>query len=334
MSSPQYQSGNGVRYTMIYQDSTSIPTAVADTAYNLSAPVPAGLIEQVGFRLSGTTVGGTISAASAAEIVSGIRFTLNGDQVFNLQTQANDADSINCSRMGAMLQDIGGFVVEDSSLTNMDCTLWMPLGLNAPVNSRFELALNFITANQLATGYTFECWIKYGKSTNLTLVGNQTSQSIANAAQTMVSVKIPTIAGATVAGIAIQGARASDNMSGIIPKILGDFSQSPTFLRGASGANANGYQFPHAAVGAGQMQYSNEVSGYYFCPLYNAIVSDGSVVLLITSTSDDVAADSEFYTFTPILNLPTSGSGERTARQSSGAATGSKGAILSRAEDL
>ena len=95
----------------------------------------------------------------------------------------------------------------------------MPLGLNAPVNSRFELALNFITARQLATGYTFEVWIKYGKSTNLTLVGNQTSQSIANGAQTMVSVKIPTIAGATVAGISIQGARASDNMTAIIPKI-------------------------------------------------------------------------------------------------------------------
>ena len=333
MASPQNQSGNGVRYTMIYQDSTSAP-ALAATAFNLSNPVPAGLIEQVGFRLSGTTVAGSISTASAAEIFSGIRFTLNGDQVFNLQTQANDNDSVNCSRMGALLQDIGGFVAEDSSLTNLDCTLWMPLGLNAPVNSRFELALNFIGATQVPTGYTFELWIKYGKSTNLTLVGNQTSQSIANGAQTMVSVKIPTIAGATVAGIAIQGARASDNMSAIIPKILGDFAQSPTMLRAASGANMNGYQFASAIAAVGVNQYSNEVSGYYFCPLYNAVVSDGSVVLLITSTNDDVAQASEFYTFTPILNLPTSGSGERTARQTSGVATGSKGAILSRAEDI
>ena len=322
---------------MIYQDSTSIPTALADTTYSLSNPVPAGMIEQVGFRISGTTVGGTISAASAAEVFSGLRFTLNGDQVFNLQTQANDTDSVNCSRMGALLQDVGGFVVEESSLTNLDCTLWMPLGLSAPVNSRFELALNFIKATQLATGYTFELWIKYGKSTNLTLVGNQTSQNIANNAQTMVSVKIPTIAGATVAGIAIQGARASDNMSGIIPKILGDFSQSPTQLRGASGANANGYQFAsaNAPAGVGVNQYSNEIAGYYFCPLYNATVSDGSVVLLITSTNDDAAQASEFYTFTPILNLATSSrSGQTQARQTSGAATGSKGAILSRAEDI
>ena len=54
---------------------------------------------------------------------------------------------------------------------------------------------------------------------------------------------------------------------------------------------------------------------------------------LITSTNDD-ASGSEFYTFTPVLNLATaSTSGQREARQTVQKATGSKGAIISRAED-
>jgi len=236
--------------------------------------------------------------------------------------------------MGAMLQDIGGFVVEESSITNLDCTLWIPVGINAPVNSRFELALNYATALQTPTAANFECWVKYGKSTNMTLIGNQTSQNIADAAQTMVSVKIPTISGATVAGICVQGARNSDNMSGIIPKLLGDFSQSATMLRGASGANSNGYMFASSTVSVQAQQYSQAVDGYYFVPLYNAQVTDGSIILLLTSTNDD-GTGSEFYTFTPILNLATSSqSGQREARQTSQIATGSKGAILSRAEEV
>ena len=332
-NSPQNQSGNGVRYTMIYQDATTLPNDNAGgQAFNLSNPVPAGLIEQVGFRIVGTCAAYP-STASAAEILSGARFTLNGDQLFNLQTQANATTNAGCSRLGAMVQDIGGGVVEDpSSPTAIDMTIWIPVGVNAPVNSRFELALNYITALSTVSG-NFEIWIKYGKATNLTLLTNQTSQTIADASQTMVSVKIPTVKGATVAGIMIQGARASDNMTAIIPKVLGDFAFSPTYLRGIAGITADQYYFADDAGLATGQEFQDAIDGYYFLPLYNAVVSNGSVVVLITSTNDD-GSGSEFYTFTPVLNLPTSGSGERTARQTSGVATGSKGAILSRAEDL
>jgi len=321
----------GVRYTMIYQDATSLPSDnVGGAAFNLSNPVPAGLIEAVGLRISGTCAAYP-STASVAEVVSGIRFTLNGDQVINLQTQALNTATANVSRIGAMVQDVGGMVVESpASATAVDATIWIPLGLNAPVNSRFELALNYITALSTVSG-NFELWIKYGKSTNLTLYGNQTSQTLADGAQTMVSVKIPTVKGATVAGIMVQGANAADNLQSVIPKILGDFAMSATYLRGISGAGENGYMYVNTATSAIDQQYSSRLPGYYFIPLYNASVSDGSVVLLITN--DTGAAASEFLTFTPVLNLATSGSGERTPVQTARVATGSKGAILSRAED-
>jgi hypothetical protein len=322
----------GVRYTLIYQDATSLPSDnVGGGAFNLSNPVPAGLIEAIGLRISGTA-GAQPSAASTAEIISGVRFTLNGDQVINLQTNVNDTTNANCSRIGAMVQDVGGMVVEETqSPTDIDMTVWIPLGINAPVNSRFELALNYITALATITG-NFELWIKYGKSTNLTLYGNQTSQTIADNAQTMVSVKIPTVKGATVAGIMVQGNSNVDNLISVIPKVLGDFAMSPTYLRGISGASMNGYQYADPGANATAQLFNDAIPGYYFVPLYNVAVSDGSVVFLITSENTAVPG-SEFYTFTPVLNLPTSGSGERTPVQTARVATGSKGAILSRAED-
>ena len=326
-------SGGGVRYTMIYQDNTSVPNNAADSTFNLSNPLPAGLIEQVGVRVQATYVAGAAPTASTfTPLFAGLRFTFNGNQWCNLQSNVNDVASVNQSRMGSMLQDIGGMVVEELSATKIDCMLWIPCGMNMGNNSRFELALNYATAANAITGTTFEIWCKYGKSTNQTVITNQTSQQIADGAQTMVSVKIPNIKGATVAGIAIQGSKDADNMGSIIPKVLGDFAMTPTYLRGISGADQNGYQFasPNGGIASSLIsnQWSNAVDGYYFLPLYNATVVDGSIVLLVTSL------DTEFYTFTPILNLPTSGAGERQARQTSGKATGSKGAILSRAEDL
>lgn len=332
MASPQSQSGNGVRYTMIYQDATST-FADSNQAFNISNPVPAGLIEQVGFRWHGTA-SAELTEASLAEAITGLRWTLNGDQLFNIQTQANAITSTNCSRLGAMVQDIGGSVAENpASATAIDITVWIPVGVNAPVNSRFELAMNLLACAGTLTG-NFELWIKYGKATNLTLLTNQTSQTISDGAQTMVSVKIPSIKGATVAGIMIQGARASDNMTALIPKVLGDFAFSPTYLKGVAGIYAQQYYYADNDADATAQQFSDGVDGYYFLPLYNAQSSDGSIVLLITSTTDESGATSEFYTFTPVLNLPTSGSGERTPRQTSGVATGSKGAILSRAEEV
>ena len=172
---PSNQSAlGGVRYTMIYQDATSLPSKDAATAYSLSNPLPAGLVEQVGVRLTGTYgAGEPLSAATLTELFSGLRFTFNGNQWCNMQTQGNDVASVNQSRMGGMLQDIGGLIVEDSDATNIDLTMWIPCGMNMPNNSRFELALNMVQSAYDMSGGNFEIWIKYGKSTNQTIITNR-----------------------------------------------------------------------------------------------------------------------------------------------------------------
>tara|TARA_R100000654_G_scaffold58852_2_gene85540 strand:+ start:1228 stop:2226 length:999 start_codon:yes stop_codon:yes gene_type:complete len=328
-SNQSRQASGGVRYTMIYQDATSVPNETATATFNLSNPLPAGLVEEFGLRIVGTTAAAYPSAASLSELFTGIRITFNGDQWFNLQTQANVNTSNTVSRTGAFLQDIGGRVVEDTTaLTTQDMTLWIPCGINVPSNSRFEIQLDYaVSASDFATA-NFEIWCKYGKSTNITVVGNMTSQNLAANTQTLMTVKIPSIKGATVAGIALQGESAVDNLSNVIVKPLGDFQYSPTYLRGISGASQNGYEFADLNDSNNELQFADKLAGYYFIPLYNLEIIDGSVSLLLN------AAAPEFYTATPVLNLPTSGAGERTPRQTSGKATGSKGAILGRAEDV
>ena len=327
-SNQSKQANGGVRYTMIYQDATSLVSETGTATYNISNPLPAGLIEEIGIRFTGATASAYPSASTFTELVSGVRFTFNGDQWCNIQTQGNVNTSNTVSRLGALVQDIGGRVVEDTSaLTTLDCTVWIPCGINVPSNSRFELQLDYVASAVALTSGNFEVWCKYGKSTNITYIGNMTSQNLAQNTQTLITVKIPTIKGATVAGIAIQGATPEDNLGTLIVKPLGDFQYTPTYLRGISGASQNGYQFADLNDSLTELQFADKLPGYYFVPLYNLSIVDGSVSLLVNANT------AQFYTFTPILNLPTSGSGERQPRQTSGVATGSKGAILSRAED-
>jgi len=323
---------SGVRYTNIYQDGTTI-FGGAPVSFDVANPIPAGLIEEVGFRIRGTLGAADPSASTMSELVSGLRMTLNGDQWLNIQTQANNPANADVSRVAALVQDIGGRVVENPSTgagNERDMTIWIPCGINVPQNSRFELNIGYIAAANPLTNPRFEVWCKYGKSTVATVIGNQTSQTLAANTQTMVSVKIPTFKNATVAGIAVQADVAADDIDSLIVKPLGDFQYSLTYLRGISGANQNGYMFAAPIQSQTQQTWSDACEGYAFIPLYNLSVVDGSVVLLITKG----AGASNFYTFTPVLNLPTGGSGERMAVQTSGVATGSKGAILSRAEDI
>ena len=186
--------GGGVRYTMIYQDATSLLVPTGTSSFNLSNPLPAGLVEEIGLRWVGGTAAAYPAGSSFTNLISGVRFTFNGDQWWNSQIQAADNANPTQSRMGALVQDIGGRVVENSSsLTVVDTTVWIPCGINVPANSRFELALDLIASEVAMTSGNFEIWVKYGKSTNITILGNMTSQNLAANTQTLMTVKIPSI---------------------------------------------------------------------------------------------------------------------------------------------
>ena len=328
-----------VSYSLLYQDAVSVPTGAA-TNYNLSNPMPAGLIEMWGIQITGTPA--AIAATSTlTHLISQCRITFNGNQWFNFNNVVAGAALVGPSRVGALVNDMGGYVDEHSAGAVggaagalQDFTVWIPCGIQVGQNSRFELALSFAAAASTflgTAGCNLSIWAKYGKSSNATVVGNMTSQTIAANAQTLVSVQIPTYANSKVAGVVIQGSNNADTLTSAIIKPLGDFSQSPIQIRGMSGAAQNGYQYYDEAIAVDQNQWGYETQNYYFVPLYDLVSTDGNVNILITTTAGG-AANETFY-FSPVLRLPTGGSGERQSRQTASKATGSAASILSRAED-
>tara|TARA_R110000824_G_scaffold4991_7_gene23403 strand:+ start:307 stop:1278 length:972 start_codon:yes stop_codon:yes gene_type:complete len=320
-----------VSYTKVYEDSTSFP-GLAAASYDVANPLPAGLIEAVGIRFTGTAAS-NLAQGDQSQLISAFRMTLNGDQWANFNPLAgSNTDALRVGRMGALVQDIGGFVATAPSLTSQDTTIWVPCGISVPQNSRFELHVGYIaSAVAMLSAGRFQVWIKYGKSLNATVLGNMTSQAIASDTQTMVSVKIPTYKNALVSGVIAQCPVALDELSELIVKPLGDFAMSATQIRGASGASQNGYQYMAPELDLTENMWCNNVSGYYFIPLYDLKSTDGNVILLLTADAlDDVTRQ---WTFTPVLSLPTGGSGERQAVQTAREATGSGATILTRAEN-
>lgn len=317
-----------VRYTKIYQDATSVPSESAGASYDISNPVPAGLVEMVGFRLVGTTAAQP-TAASATGLIKNMRIIYNGDQLFNYTNLAAVNTIATLDRFSALVQDIGGFIVDSGSATAQDLTVWIPAGIRLPGNSRIEFHVEYVTSAAAWSSTKVELWHKYGMSSNATIVGNQTSATMVAGGQVQVTVKIPSYKGATVSGIQIQSTTAGDDMTEVIAKPLGDFALTPTLARGLGGraAGRDPYEYMDAADSTEAPQLTNGAgTGQVFLPLYDLANTDGSVTLLVTATT------AETYTFTPVLSLPTGGNGEAMPTQTASKATGSSESILDRAE--
>ena len=316
-----------VTYTKVYSDATTKPNETASSSFDISNTLPMGHVEQIGFRFTATTATTAASSASYLELVKSLRITINGDQTTNFNSLISNNASATVSRIGAFAQSIGGSVDESGAALAPEAIIWLPLGINLPAQSRFEATVGFGVAGAAIVTSSLEVWCKFGSSSSMTLVGNMTSEALAANSQTMVTVKIPNYKGATVAGICIQGPTAADTLTSCIAKSIGDFAMTPTFLRGAA-ASGNGYYFYDAGDSTTEYQYASSLLGFYFVPLYNLSVVNGSTVLLVESTT------AQTYTFIPILNLPTTGNGEVVGKQTASVATGGSKSILARSEDI
>lgn len=328
----------GVSYTKIWQDTVSLPTAVGTTSFSLANPLPAGMVESIIFQIRGTSGAGGVSAGSLSSLISSLRCTFNGNQFFNFASLADVSASQQVNRLSALVQDIGGFVAENLSATAQDMMVEIPVGINLTGSSnRFEIALNYFA---LGAGLTLvgnmEIWIKFGTSSSSTICGNSSSFPIpAAGVQTMMTVAVPNYGkGAKVSGIVLQGTLNQDNLDSVVVQPLGNFSMTPTYLRGSAygGTNGgNGYSFAALAADANGLVDTNRCIGQYFIPLYDLDTSSGSVNLLVSSVA---GAALETYTATPILKLPNgSGTGEKIGVQTAtGTATSASASILRRAE--
>ena len=316
-----------ISLSKIYEDATTVMNETAVSSFDVAAQMHAGLVESICIKFTCTQSSASLTAASAVELIKGLRFVLNGDQLFNLRAAVVSNANTGVGAVSAMAQDMGGRVDESGSATVTEFEVWIPAGVRVPANSRMELAVDWGVSAVAPVGPKFSVWARYNDQTsNATIIGNATTDTLGAASQTQINVKIPVMNGATVTGIIIQGPANTDTLTGLIIKSQSDFDQSATQIRGNSGAGRNGYQFFDAGVSTTANQFSNLRRGYYFVPMFG-LTTDGSATLLITDSAGGL------YTFTPVLSLPTGGGQEAKGRQTSIAPVGSAKSVLQRAED-
>jgi len=314
-----------VRFTKVIQRADVGPLDSGATDFNLSEPVPAGLVEMVGLRMKYTGAGAT-HAANEWGLLKNLTIIYNGNQVYNYTDLAANAALTTVPRQVALVEDLGGYIQSSGSSTAVDSWMWIPLGLNLGGNSRIEVRLNFVSAGAVVSGREFEIWQKFGSSNAATIVGNATTASMSAGSQTQVTVKIPSYPNATVTAIQLQSTTAGDDVSGVIVKPITDFEFTADALRANAGRGFGKGELYDYLDGATLVQTDGSGSGQVLLPCYGYSSADNSIVLLVTATTG------ENYSFTPILSVPTSGNGERMGVQTASKSTSGAEAILDRAE--
>ena len=97
---------NGIYYTKIRDDSTSIPSNTTKT-YTFGENIPMGALESIVIRI--TTVNTTNAIlADFGNVISNLRLTLNGDVFFDFRQAVSGGDNNNPSSIGYFLtQSVG-----------------------------------------------------------------------------------------------------------------------------------------------------------------------------------------------------------------------------------
>jgi len=315
-----------VRFTKVIERNDVAPSESAAATFNLSEPVPAGMVEMVGLNMQYTS-GGASHAANEWGLLKTLTIIYNGNQVFNLTDLAAANTVTTIPALLALVEDIGGYITSSGDSDAVDSWLWIPLGINLGGNSRVEVRCSFVTA--AGTGITaprFSVWHKYGKSSSATVVGNATTVAMSAGSQTQAVIKVPSYPNATVSGIQIQSTTANDMVNAII-KPLGDFTMTPEAIRANAGRNYGSGELYDYLDGATLVQTDGSGSNSVFAALYDYSSADNSIIVLVEATT------AENYSFTPVLKVPNgNGNGERTGMQTASVATSGSKSILDRAE--
>ena len=104
---------NGIYYTKIRDDTTSIPSNAAKTV-TFGENIPMGALESIIIRVTTTNTTNAI-LADFGNVIGNLRLTLNGDVFFDFRQAVSGGDNNNPSSIGYFLNSIGGRAVEKPS---------------------------------------------------------------------------------------------------------------------------------------------------------------------------------------------------------------------------
>lgn len=328
----------GVRYSLV-DTSASFPTNAVST-FNEGFNIAGGPIESIIMRFQGTVTAADIQGDFPA-CVEQLRFVLNGESFFNYQAGYTMQGSNNPSQLGYMLNSMSAdrFSSEVISTTAKDAFIRIPVGRQAPSGvSRLEYTLQTAALANAATG-TCEIWIVYNDAAQTaTYVGNPTSH-VASSGQQEVVVRLPSNVPGVVAGIMVQGDRATDtDITAFRIVSQSEWSMSSSYWRFLNNDLQNGVMYASEASNAGDptaltgalagqgpaQTYVQAVDASYFLPTLGLTRGD-DVRLQITCAA---AFAGRTVTFTPILVAPFNASESMGPQQSQRVPTNTSKAIL------
>ena len=286
---------NGIYYTKIRDDTTSIPANSAQT-FTFGENIPMGALESIIIRLTASVTSNAV-LADMGNVFSNLRLTLNGDVFFDFRQAVSGGANNNPSAMGYFLNSIGGRSVEKVSDTAKEAYFVIPCGLQVDQGvGRIEAVLGYsATAEAVASG-TFQMWARYNTATQTsTVIAPSTSFTHANAIEQVV-VRIPAMSkGQVVSGILVQNDSASDELGsqGIRIMTQSAYGLDVDFLRTFNGDLYNGVIYADDDLSTTQLSFAQQCSGSIFIPTFNLV--GGDVVLQVDSSA------STTRTYTPVL---------------------------------
>lgn len=316
---------SGITYTKFYEDTTTIPSDSGATTFSEGFNVPSGALESIVVRITASVSTGGI-LADFPNIISNLRFTLNGEVAHDFRQAVNGGSNNNPSAYGYFLNSIGGRSVEKISDTAKEAYIVIPMGRQIENVGRLEFVIGYGTAAASVASGSFQVWGRFNTATQtMTTVAPATSFNHAASIEQVV-VRIPQNVPGVVAGILVQNSTSADQLGpqGIRLMAQSAYGLDADFLRTFNGDLYNGVLYADDDLSTTQLTYAQEVAGGLFLPTLNLV--GGDVVLQVDSNEITTR------TYTPVIVAPFNAKDSAGVRQTATVPGNTSTAILGRVE--
>ena len=304
-----------IRYTLIHQDSTTLPTTAAQNLSN-GVNLPGGMIDEIIVRIVGTVTAADI-LADFQNVFSQARFIINGVNVFDWRAGYGSAIQNTPSQLGYMLNSMGSQrSTEVMGATAKEAFIRIPVGMLVGSNgvSRMEYTLGYYalatTSMVGAANAAFEIYVRYNDNVQTqTTIGAATTFT-ATATQQQIVVRMPANAPGALAAVYIQNDSAAEDIDSIRLVSQSDYSLSVGMWRAFNG-DLGGVKYAdnnNTATAGIALSETQAVGGSYFLPTFNLSL-DTDLFLQVTCNAATTLS------FTPIVVSPTNGAGAPDQRQ-------------------
>jgi hypothetical protein len=284
-----------VKYTLVHSDTTSTPNDSAAATFSFGDNIPGGPIDSIVVRMTATVATGSV-VADYSNMISALRFTLNGEVVHDFRAGYSGGSNNAPGLYGYFLNSIGGRFSERPSDTAKEAYLVIPVGRQVATGvGRLEVVLSYAASATAVSAGGLQMWGRYNDATQtMTTVSPSTSFTHAASIEQVV-VRIPQNVPGAVAGILVQNDTASDELGteGIRLMAQSQYGLDPDFIRLFNGDLANGIIYADDDLSTTAQSFAFEVPGALFIPAYN--LTGGDVVLQVDSSAATTR------TYTPVM---------------------------------